>query len=1003
MNKFVLAALLTAAPALFGQSYTSVQATQVKNAFGGTLNSGQLCFISNTPITASGGAAATSFCGAITSGSLTGSLQVPNLATASPAGSSYTVQVVDFASASPTSVLWIPNVYSVTGPSFNFDTFSVPAGVLVTGYDSPRVPCQSGASYIQANAPNGSNRWSCTGGTWTQATQGGALPKGIFSLNGVTATSQVFQNDANIGINSITGAHALTWTGTLAKNRQNPATSYLDGTNIFTGDALDASAVSVTKPFTVLQGVPSGSCSNSAAFAVNGQAASANLYQCVAGSWQQLVTQVVNSGGGASCSNCTTSNFVLAANQLVAGDGTLGIKPINLIGDVTTSGSNSTSLQSVNSTPGTFGDATHALQMTVDTKGRVTSLSQVAIVGATGTVTNVSGALTLNRLVGGNGGADVKSVDLSGDVTTAGSLATSLATVNTSPGSFGDSTHIPQITVDGKGRITSVSQVTSATGTGSGITALTGDVNAAGPGSAAATLATINANTGTYGDATHIPQITIDGKGRITAATLVTASGTTGSPGTGTSNHVSSGLFASIPGTCASGDVYWATDQAAGQQFYNCTATGAWAPIINLGPSGALAVTSGQLDVTNTVPRLFAGNTFSGSNTFGGTTTLNNVVINGTCTGSCGTGPGGSSYNQTIQVNGSSLLQRAKLNLAAGNNTTLTASDNGSDTTTVTISSTGGPAGSSSWSALTAPSGNESLSMGANTTTFQWNAATGANNLFTMTDTTNNTGTGYVATLGTSSGSAANPFQVLCKGSGCVQVLANGFVGFGTSPSSPVDVLTTGASIPMRIKTTNISGIPVVYQAQSSTGDSAYFGVAGANYYPVGGAGGPGSAMVKADNDLLLMSANTGRWQIHSSGMLLAAVDNTYNIGSAAANRPANVYVAKKVAASTFSAGVNTVGSSATPTFDLSLGDVQTMTINANVTSVTISNLTAGQRVVFDIVHDSTSTAYTFAWPSNVKGLPISIGSTASKHNIQTFYSPDGINLYPAAPGLINQ
>lgn len=1003
MNKFILAALL--APALFGQSYTSVQATQVKNAFGGTLNSGQLCFISNSPITANGGAAATSFCGAITSGSLSGSLQVPNLATATPMGSSYTIQVVDFASASPTSVLWIPNVYSVTGPTFNLDAFSVPAGVLVTGYDSPRIPCQSGASYIQANAPNGSNRWSCTGGTWTQATQGGALPKGIFSLNGVTATSQVFQNDINIGINSVTGAHALTWTGTLGKSRQHPATSYLDGTNIFTGDTLDASAVSITKPFTVVSGVPAGSCSNSAAFAVNGQAASANLYQCVAGSWQQLVTQQVVSSDGStptSCSNCTTSNFVLAPNQLIAGDGTLGIKPVNLIGDVTTNGGNATSLQSVNSNPGTFGDATHALQLTVDPKGRITSLSQVAITGATGTVTNVSGALTLNRLLGGNGGADVKSVDLSGDVSTAGSLATSLAAVNANPGSFGDATHIPQITVDNKGRITSVAQVTSAGGS-NGITALTGDVNAAGPGSVAATLATINANTGVYGDSSHIPQLTIDGKGRITAATVIAASGTVGTGGTGTSNHITSGIFASIPGTCATGDVYFVTDPGVGQtQFYNCTGTGAWAPIINLGPSGALAVSSGQLDiVTSVVPRLSAGNSFSGSNTFGGTTTLNNVVINGTCTGSCGTGTG-SSFNQTVQVNGTPATQRAKLNLSAGTNTTLTASDNGTDTTTVTISATGG-AGSSSWSALTAPSANTSLSMGSNTTNLQWGASTGSSNLFTVTDTANNTGTGFVATLGTASGSSANPFQVLCKGNGCIQTLPNGYTGFGTAPSFPVDVFHATQTSVMRIRSLDTVGTnPIVLQVSSSAAN-AYFGIAGPNYFPPGGAGAPGSTLVKADNDIVLMSSNTGRWQIHTGGNLLAAADNQYSIGTAGANRPSNVYVAKKVTASTYAAAVNAVSSSATPTFDLSLGDVQTMTVNANVTTVTLSNLTAGQRVIFDLVHDATSTAYTFAWPTSVKGTPITIGSTASKHNIQAFFSPDGINLYPAAPGMINQ
>jgi hypothetical protein len=47
-----------------------------------------------------------------------------------------------------------------------------------------------------------------------------------------------------------------------------------------------------------------------------------------------------------------------------------------------------------------------------------------------------------------------------------------------------------------------------------GITALTGDVTASGPGSSAATLATVNSNVGSFTNA----NITVDGKGRITAA-----------------------------------------------------------------------------------------------------------------------------------------------------------------------------------------------------------------------------------------------------------------------------------------------------------------------------------------------------------------------------------------------------------------------------------------------------------------------------------------------------
>lgn len=50
------------------------------------------------------------------------------------------------------------------------------------------------------------------------------------------------------------------------------------------------------------------------------------------------------------------------------------------------------------------------------------------------------------------------------------------------------------------------------------ITALTGDVTATGPGSAAATLATVNANVGTFGTASSVATVTLNAKGLATAA-----------------------------------------------------------------------------------------------------------------------------------------------------------------------------------------------------------------------------------------------------------------------------------------------------------------------------------------------------------------------------------------------------------------------------------------------------------------------------------------------------
>jgi hypothetical protein len=83
-----------------------------------------------------------------------------------------------------------------------------------------------------------------------------------------------------------------------------------------------------------------------------------------------------------------------------------------------------------------------------------------------------------------------------------------------------------------------------------GITALTGDVTAAGPGSAASSLVTVT-TAGTCGDATHVGQITKDAKGRVTGCTPVTITGS-GAPPAGTPNDVQTQLngttFGADPG-----------------------------------------------------------------------------------------------------------------------------------------------------------------------------------------------------------------------------------------------------------------------------------------------------------------------------------------------------------------------------------------------------------------------------------------------------------------------
>lgn len=70
---------------------------------------------------------------------------------------------------------------------------------------------------------------------------------------------------------------------------------------------------------------------------------------------------------------------------------------------------------------------------------------------------SVTGTPTVGNLTKFSGGNSITNGNLSGDITTANSLAATLATVNGNVGSFGSSTAIPSFTVNAKGLVTAAS------------------------------------------------------------------------------------------------------------------------------------------------------------------------------------------------------------------------------------------------------------------------------------------------------------------------------------------------------------------------------------------------------------------------------------------------------------------------------------------------------------------------------------------------------------------
>jgi len=133
----------------------------------------------------------------------------------------------------------------------------------------------------------------------------------------------------------------------------------------------------------------------------------------------------------------------------------------------------------------------------------------------------------------------------------------------------------------------------------------------------------------------------------------------------------------------------------------------------------------------------------------------------------------------------------------------------------------GGGGGSSSWSALTNPTGNLTLSMAGNTTSFNMGTTSSTGSAFDITDGTSNTGTNYLMRIWTGTSSTAKTVEFCTQGTTiCVQMAGGTFSAIGGAQNIATQVIGIGTGTGSVTLPSNGSGAAGVVNAVVITGNS---------------------------------------------------------------------------------------------------------------------------------------------------------------------------------------
>lgn len=186
--------------------------------------------------------------------------------------------------------------------------------------------------------------------------------------------------------------------------------------------------------------------------------------------------------------------------------------------------------------------------------------------------------------------------------------------------------------------------------------------------------------------------------------------------------------------------------------------------------------------------------------------------------------------------------------------------------------------------------------------------------------------------------------------------------------------------------------------------------VGGAQFNPFTVVGSSGNLSVggAAGNAITFTGTSTnfiqsgGALALQSNGNNTRCTITTLGVFECGSSNQFQVSAAGAISTPTITNSINAVASSATPAFNLSLGTYQTNTLTANVTSFTVTGITAGGRWCFDFAQNGTGGFTVSGAPASMHGF-FTVGTTASKDSVQCFFSTDGTILKAESTGVINQ